>query len=113
MKKEEAIQRIHDHKIIHHLKEPRAIKISEALDMAIDALQFQDIYNEKWTPCSKRLPDKNGIYIVSLEDTIYPWATFHNGKWFMLSVGHIARAFDEYEVFAWQPLPKLYERSNK
>ena len=39
MTREEAIKRIKYHKIVHKMDEPNAIKISEALDMAIKALQ--------------------------------------------------------------------------
>lgn len=39
MTKEEAIARIREHKIIHKMHEPRAIYISETLDMAIKALK--------------------------------------------------------------------------
>lgn len=39
MIREEAIARIKDHKIVHKMNEPRAIYISEALDMAIEALE--------------------------------------------------------------------------
>lgn len=38
MTREEAIARIIEHKVIHKMNEPRAIYISEALDMAIQAL---------------------------------------------------------------------------
>lgn len=38
MTREEAIARIKNHKIVHKMNEPRAIYISEALDMAIQAL---------------------------------------------------------------------------
>lgn len=39
----EAIKRIEEHNAIHFTKEyPRAIKITEALDMAIEALKKQD-----------------------------------------------------------------------
>ena len=41
MTREEAIARIKDHKIVHKMNEPRAIYISEALDMAIKALEQQ------------------------------------------------------------------------
>lgn len=42
MTREEAIARIKDHKIVHKIDEqPRAIYISEALDMAIKALEQQ------------------------------------------------------------------------
>lgn len=39
MTREEAIARIRYHKIVHKMNEPRAIYISEALDMAIKALE--------------------------------------------------------------------------
>ena len=39
MTREEAITRIQEHMIIHKMNEPRAIYISEALDMAIKALE--------------------------------------------------------------------------
>lgn len=46
MTREEAIARIIDHKIVHKMNEPRAVYISEALEMAIKALKqepFRDI----------------------------------------------------------------------
>jgi rubrerythrin len=39
MTREEAIARIREHMIIHKSKEPRAIYITEALEMAIKALE--------------------------------------------------------------------------
>ena len=41
MTQDEAIQRIIDHKLVHHLNEPQAVLITEALDMAVDALHLQ------------------------------------------------------------------------
>ena len=67
----------------------------------------------KWIPCSERLPEENGEYIVSLEDSVYPWANFFNGKWFMLSFNGIAQEFGEYEVIAWMPLPKPYREDGE
>lgn len=62
MTRKEAIARIQEHRLIHKNKEPRAIHISEALDMAIKALEqepsreFEDYENCKecrkdWTKC--------------------------------------------------------------
>lgn len=62
---------------------------------------------DDWTPVSEP-PKENGDYIVSLEDSVYPWGRFFNGKWFMLSTDGMAREFGEYEVIAWMPLPKPY-----
>ena len=64
---------------------------------------------QQWIPCSERLPEKNGDYIVSLEDCVYPWASWFNGKWFMLPIGSIARDFGEHEILAWMPLPEPYK----
>ena len=41
MTREEAIARIKDHMVVHKMNEPRAILISEALDMAIEALKAE------------------------------------------------------------------------
>jgi len=46
MTNEEAIARIKNHKIAHKMNEPRAIYISEALDMAIKALEHEDILDK-------------------------------------------------------------------
>ena len=46
MTREEAIARIKDHKIIHKMNEPRAIYISEALDMAIKALKQESVLDK-------------------------------------------------------------------
>lgn len=50
MTNKEAIVRIREHKIVHKMDEPRAIYISEALDMAIEALEEQEF---------KITPDEN------------------------------------------------------
>ena len=78
-----------------------------AILMAIEALSDGAV--QGWILCSERLPRENGVYIVSLEDAVYPWATFHNGRWFMLSVDNTAREFGAYEVIAWMPLPTPYK----
>lgn len=79
----------------------------EAVNMAIEAL----IWTE-WIPVSERLPKENGEYIVSLEDSVYPQASFFNGKWFMRSLNGIAREFGEYEVIAWMRLPEPWKGEN-
>ena len=56
MTKEEAIKRIREHQIIHQTKEPRAIFITEALDMAIEALNAEPKHgrwiDEKCSVCN-------------------------------------------------------------
>lgn len=51
----EAVERIKDHIVRHFAKEPNAIYITKALDMAIKAL-------EKQIPQKPKLDNNNGIY---------------------------------------------------
>lgn len=85
---------------------------SERLIDTIEALPSAD-RPIGWIPCNKSLPKENGKYIASLEDSVYPWANFFNGKWFMLSLNGIAREFGEYEVIAWMPLPEPYKAESE
>lgn len=78
--------------------------IGEFMDMITNS---ETIEIDDWIPVSEP-PKENGNYIVSLEDSVYPWGRFFNGKWFMLSTDGIAREFSEYEVMAWMPLPEPY-----
>ena len=48
MTNEEAIARIKNHKIVHKMNEPRAVYISEALDMAIKALEREPVKIGHW-----------------------------------------------------------------
>ena len=52
MTNQEAIERIERHIIIHGAKEPRAVHITEALNMAIEALKAQE---PKKSRCIRRL----------------------------------------------------------
>lgn len=64
MTNEEAIARIRDHKdhnIVHKMNEPRAIYISEALDMAIQSLE-----QTEWISISDRLPEVHQDVLLSL-----------------------------------------------
>lgn len=52
-KEEEAIARIKDHMIVHKMHEPRAVYISEALDMAIKALSQEPTVQDKQAESEK------------------------------------------------------------
>ena len=68
-------------------------------------------YNGGWIPCSKRLPEKNGMYLCTQNS--YDLATnkniirvstelveFYNGKW---------RRAQNLVITHWQPLPKPFK----
>lgn len=84
----------------------------EGIEALMAEGEIYDIDYTGWIPVSEP-PKENGDYIVSLEDCVYPWGRFFNGKWFMLSTDSIAREFGKYEVIAWQPLPAPYKESEE
>ena len=104
MTNEEAIDRIREHMAIHKLNEPRAVKITEALNMAIEALKAEQ---PKWIPVSERLPKKEDIpydCLVTLEHGVVCEATFLDmdapyHKW-CANTGWL------YHVTHWMPMPK-------
>ena len=66
-----------------------------------------------WIPCSERLPEENGQYIITVKyvhvdgyDDIYAehgeWA---DGKWDMFSFGHCGEV---ESITAWMKLPEPY-----
>lgn len=76
-------------------------KISlEAMDILISMV------NEKWIPCSERLPDDGEEYLVTVQCDGH-------------SIVDIDQCFsygwDDYgaDVIAWMPLPKPYQEDNQ
>lgn len=56
----------------------------------------------KWIPCSERLPEEDGKYLVSTDGTfgidVIDIARFENDEW-----------FKSCKIIAWQPLPEPYK----
>jgi hypothetical protein len=65
MTNQEAIKRIKEHIAIHKYRESHAIHIVEALEMAISALQAQELSNN-----SPKLDSGNGELATTCNDTI-------------------------------------------
>lgn len=59
MTPQEAIIHIKKHNEAHSKKERFAVHITEALQMAVEALEKQ-----QWIPVAERLPQKSGCYLV-------------------------------------------------
>src|SRR5574344_2140779 len=79
----------------------------------------------KWIPCSERLPEENGHYLVTyhhksygnylpLFDDIYVRKMrFQNEKWmFPFNLDKEAREDEFQEVIAWQQLPSVWKGEN-
>lgn len=71
-----------------------AQKKTDALNIAIEALQNEP----RWIPCSERLPEKKGFYLVTTEERETATMGFYEDIWFKTE-----------KVIAWMPLPKAYE----
>lgn len=59
----------------------------------------EQYYNDGWIPCSERLPENNGWYLVTNELGVVQqqdWCALHWGK------------LRDDAVLAWQPLPQPY-----
>ena len=57
----------------------------------------------KWIPCSERLPESKGNYLVCSKDVIWVANYFHNIWW------GIEKRCRWGDVEAWQPLPEAYK----
>ena len=64
----------------------------------------------KWIPCKVRLPQENGVYIVSYEDSVRLLEWF-NGKWFFYP-SNPARE-ETGIITAWMPLPESYKAESE
>ena len=69
--------------------------------------------NRRWIPCSERLPEENGQYLITVKyvhvdgyDDIYAeHGEWTNGKWDMFCFGHCGKVEN---IIAWMPLPEPY-----
>ena len=52
----------------------------------------------KWIPCSERLPDQNGKYLVVGRQKAINILKFDGGRW-----------YGKWGVVAWMPLPEPYK----
>lgn len=97
-----------------------------AFDDAIEIVkQEAEEYNNGWIPCSERLPEEYGDYLVawrplSMSDEdimkkvgrevphfyeIVEYDPDDEALW----IGSIEQAKGEYEIIAWKPLPEPYQ----
>ena len=106
MTRKEAIARIKDHISIHKICEERAVKITEALNMAISALEQSEPH---WIPFDEQQPEYGQQILVTIhwhesgqeeyfvqQDTYFDDATLNSN----FKIGR--------DVFAWMPLPEIY-----
>ena len=78
----------------------------------IEHMHYATSENEmKWIPCSDRLPDKDGSYLIQ-NDFGGIRCLYYADGWNCsrdYSSGEIYREYELHSVVAWMPLPKAYE----
>ena len=104
MTREEAIRRIEEHMIHHHMREYPHIFIGEALDMAISALRDQRVRDatktSSWINVNDRLPK-------TCKDVLTCRRNGHvEMNWLMLVDGWYKDAPELNPVTHWMPLPE-------
>ena len=98
----------------------------EMIDMAIEALKFQEVYDVtinavnkyydehhaqilSWTPCSERLPEDDEIMLVTCKPK--KGSPNVNRAYYMDGAWHGSGSMSN--VTAWMPLPKPYQEDSK
>ena len=57
---------------------------------------------QQWIPCSERLPDQNGKYLVVGRQKAINILKFDGGRW-----------YGKWGVVAWMPLPETYREETE
>lgn len=90
------------------IEEKRVDTIKEMLEIVKEVAEE---YNGGWIPCSERLPEEYGEYLVW-------WTDITRGQYYEIVeyepdngwIGEISQAFEgKYSVIAWQPLPEPFK----
>ena len=89
------------------------IDISEVVNGAIEKIKQEGYMVQKWIPCSERLPEESGTYLVWFEyykygdyDGLYAThgiGSFYHGRW--VFINH-ETGWESLKVIAWMPLPE-------
>lgn len=68
-----------------------------------------DLANNKWIPCSKRLPDDEDIKIVTIHDEHMRCLHTDVGWYYNRAERWIVHFEEQNDVVAWMPLPEPWE----
>lgn len=79
--------------------ESEIIGYNDGIELAISVLSTMPSA-QQWIPCSERLPDQNGKYLVVGRQKAINILKFDGGRW-----------YGKWGVVAWMPLPKPYKES--
>ena len=63
---------------------------------------------QRWIPCSERLPNKEGNYLITAQPTYNHTKDIRIAHWSGRWVGYV-----RFEILAWMPLPEPYKGCDK
>lgn len=82
-----------------------AADVIEELSTKLQAANMErssQYYNGGWIPCSERLPEKNGEYLITGRQGAVNKRRYHDGHW-----------YGNWSVLAWMPLPQPYKAESE
>ena len=81
-------------------------KVNKKCDIDCECLEFMALRDapsaQQWIPCSERLPDQNGKYLVVGRQKAINILKFDGGGW-----------YGKWGVVAWMPLPEPYREETE
>ena len=87
------------------IEEKRVDTIKEMLEIVQEVAEE---YNGGWVPCSERLPEESGTYIVNAIENSIIHVTF--AKWMpRMKKWNLTGCRSYWKVNAWQPLPEPFK----
>lgn len=107
-----------------HIESRMSVIGCTAYEMAIEALREPERATGKWIPCSERLPEEYGEYLITWETSKAPtrfigfaegeetgvWDDQHDRFVFSwLPEDYIIERYPDWRVIAWMPLPEPYK----
>ena len=77
----------------------------ESIEALMAEGEIYDIDYTGWIPCSERLPEKDGWYLI----TVQGYEKVVDMEWYYSEWGAWNGVSSEQQVIAWTPLPKPYK----
>lgn len=99
---------------VYKLIKPNIEDVAEfnAYKKCIEIVQeVAEEYNNGWIPCSERLPEESGEYLVTSKIYFVPDHVDEIDNYVGVKISHYSTrcGWLDDEVMAWQPLPELYK----
>lgn len=71
------------------------------------------IYNEKWIPCSERLPETIGEYLITALSNPHKnrivSAGYYHSRFKEFGTYKVDGSWEKWDVIAWMPLPEPWK----